>query len=154
MFGLVGKAVERSILTCYWIFRSFQWHLVSPVARLLGAKVFEKHVTLNRSWQGTDHSFALEPDGFRRFARDIRRVNQMLPAKSEEDLGSEPVFQKLGSQLLIASMSAGETISISDLSGKIFTENHVPVRESGYFIGKVLVKSVSDGSFLEFDLVK
>ena len=133
----------------------FNGTLSGPVARLLGAKVFEKHVTLNRSWQGTDHSFALEPDGFRRFARDIRRVNLMLPAKSEEDLGSEPVFQKLGKSIIVnRDMSAGETISISDLSGKIFTDNHVPVRESGYFIGKVLVKSLSKGSFLEFDLVK
>ena len=133
----------------------FNGTLSGPIARLLGAKVFEKHVTLNRSWQGTDHSFALEPDGFRRFARDIRRVNQMLPAKSDGDLGSEPVFQKLGKSLIVnRDIQAGETISISDLSGKIFTDNHVPVRESAYFIGKTLVKSLSKGSFVEFDLVK
>lgn len=133
----------------------FNGTLSGPVARLLGAKVFEKHVTLNRSWQGTDHSFALEPDGFRRFARDIRRVNQMLPAKSERDLGSEPVFQKLGKSLVVnRDVAEGETITIDDLSGKIFTENHVPVRESSYFIGKTLIKSLSKGSCLEFDLVK
>ena len=133
----------------------FNGTLSGPIARLLGAKVVEKHVTLNRSWQGTDHSFALEPDGFRRFARDIRRVNQMLPAKSDGDLGSEPVFQKLGKSLIVnRDIQAGETISISDLSGKIFTDNHVPVRESAYFIGKTLVKSLSKGSFVEFDFVK
>jgi len=46
-----------------------------------GARVFEKHVTLNRASKGTDHSFALEPEGFRKFVRDIKRVGQMLAPK-------------------------------------------------------------------------
>jgi len=32
-----------------------------PIAYQLGARVFEKHVTLDRSLKGTDHSFSLEP---------------------------------------------------------------------------------------------
>ena len=109
----------------------FNGTLSGPVARLLGAKVFEKHVTLNRSWQGTDHSFALEPDGFRRFARDIRRVNLMLPSKSNDDLGSEPVFKKLGKSLIVnRDIEAGEKLSLSDLSGKIFSETYTPVKEN------------------------
>ena len=133
----------------------FNGTLSGPVARLLGAKVFEKHVTLNRSWQGTDHSFALEPDGFRRFARDIRRVNDMLPPKSSDDLGSEPVFKKLGKSLIVnRDMQAGETITTSDLSGRIFTENYVPVRESLNFIGKILNKPISEGSWLSYEFIK
>ena len=33
------------------------------VAYMLGARVVEKHFTLNRAWKGTDHAFSLEPDG-------------------------------------------------------------------------------------------
>ena len=33
------------------------------VGFLKGARIFEKHVTLDRSWKGTDHSFALEMHG-------------------------------------------------------------------------------------------
>ena len=133
----------------------FNGTLSGPVARLLGAKVFEKHVTLNRSWQGTDHSFALEPDGFRRFARDIRRVNDMLPAKPNDDLGSEAVFKKLGKSLIVnRDMHVGETIKVSDLSGKIFTENYVPVRESLNFIGKTLSTPLLKGSWITYDSVK
>ena len=133
----------------------FNGTLSGAVARLLGAKVFEKHVTLNRSWQGTDHSFALEPDGFRRFARDIRRVNHMLPAKPNVDLGLEPVFKKLGKSLIVnRDMEAGEIITISDLRGKIFTDNYVPVRESLDFIGKKLTHSLSKGSYILYEHVK
>ena len=62
-------------------------------------RVFEKHVTLNRSWKGTDHSFALEPDGFRKFVRDIDRTPKMLPLKAKKLIGKEPVFKKLGKSL-------------------------------------------------------
>ena len=44
------------------------------------------NVTLNRGWKGTDHSFALEPQGFRKFVRDIKRVRYMLPSKDKIDL--------------------------------------------------------------------
>jgi N-acetylneuraminate synthase/sialic acid synthase len=40
----------------------FNGTLSGPVAYLKGARVFEKHVTLNRAWRGTDHSFALEAE--------------------------------------------------------------------------------------------
>ena len=68
----------------------FNGILSGPVAYLQGARVFEKHVTLDRSSKGTDHSFALERDGFRKFVRDIKRVEQMLTPKSESELGNEP----------------------------------------------------------------
>ncbi len=31
------------------------------VGYMLGARVFEKHFTLNRAWKGTDQAFSLEP---------------------------------------------------------------------------------------------
>ena len=43
-----------------------------PIAYLLGARVFEKHVTLDRGLKGTDHAFSLEPLGFSKFIRNIR----------------------------------------------------------------------------------
>ena len=45
----------------------FNGILSGPIAYMLGARVFEKHVTFDRSLKGTDHPFSLEPDGFRKF---------------------------------------------------------------------------------------
>ena len=67
----------------------FNGILSGPIAYMMGARVFEKHVTLNRGWKGTDHSFALEPEGFRKFVRDIKRVNHMLPEKNQNELGKK-----------------------------------------------------------------
>jgi N-acetylneuraminate synthase/sialic acid synthase len=44
------------------------------VAYVLGARVVEKHFTLNRAMRGTDHAFSLEPVGMRKVVRDLRRA--------------------------------------------------------------------------------
>lgn len=124
----------------------FNGTLSGPVAYLKGARVFEKHVTLNRAWKGTDHSFALEPEGFRKFVRDIRRVRHMMPPKPQGELGSERVFKKLGKSLIaLRDIKAGETITIESLSGKIFREQYTPVRESNRLIGRVAKRNIVAG---------
>jgi sialic acid synthase len=129
----------------------FNGTLSGPVAYLNGARVFEKHVTLNRSWKGTDHSFALEPEGFRKFVRDIKRTPKMLPPKSADDLGNERVFKKLGKSLIaFEDIAAGQTITLNMLSGKIFSKQFIPVRESNMVIGKIAKHPIKKGEHIEY----
>ena len=115
----------------------FNGTISGPIAFMMGAKVFEKHVTLNRASKGTDHSFALEPEGFRKFVRDIKRVPKMLPLKDSKTLGTEYVFQKLGKSLVpIENLKRGDALSLENLSGKIFKETYIPVRETCEILGK------------------
>ncbi len=66
--------------------------IAADVAALaLGATVFERHFTLDRTWKGTDHAASLEPDGMRRLARDLRNVAKGLTYKSAEILPIEQV---------------------------------------------------------------
>lgn len=124
----------------------FNGILSGPVAYLKGARVFEKHVTLNRASKGTDHSFALEPEGFRKFVRDIRRVRHMLPPKPADDLGKEKVFKKLGKSIVAyINIKAGDIITLDHLSGRIFSTQYIPVRESNHIIGKVAKRDISKG---------
>ena len=44
------------------------------VGYMLGARVIEKHFTLNHAWKGTDHAFSLMPEGMRQLVRDLQRV--------------------------------------------------------------------------------
>ena len=44
---------------------------MSMVGYMLGARVIEKHFTLNHAWKGSDHAFSLMPDGMRRLVRDL-----------------------------------------------------------------------------------
>ena len=129
----------------------FNGTLSGPVAYLNGARVFEKHVTLNRSWKGTDHSFALEPEGFRKFVRDIKRTPKMLPPKPVDDLGNERVFKKLGKSLIaFEDIAAGQTITLNMLSGKIFSKQHIPVRESNMVIGKIAKRPIKKDEHIEY----
>lgn len=133
----------------------FNGTLSGPVAYLKGARVFEKHVTLNRAWKGTDHSFALEPDGFRKFVRDIKRVRHMMPPKPADDLGNERVFKKLGKSLIAyTAIRAGEPITLDALSGRIFRTQYIPVRESNQVVGRVAKRDIAQGEAIQYsDLV-
>lgn len=114
----------------------FNGTLSGPVAYLAGARVFEKHVTFNRAWKGTDHPFALEPKGFETFVRDIRRVPEMFLTKPKEEIGVEPVFQKLGKSVVAATdIASGSILSFENLTGRILTNIEIPVRESYQIIG-------------------
>ena len=129
--------------------------LSGPVAYLQGARVFEKHVTLNRGWKGSDHSFALEPEGFRKFVRDIHRTPLMVKSKSKKEIGKEIVFQRLGKSIITnKKIEAGSKISIDDLSGKIFLKQHIPVRESYNVIGKTAKRTIQKNEILTYKIIK
>jgi sialic acid synthase len=129
----------------------FNGTLSGPVAYLKGARVFEKHVTLNRAWRGTDHSFALEPDGFRKFVRDIKRVRHMMAPKPADDLGNEHVFKKLGKSLIAyRDIQAGERFTLENLSGRIFNTQHIPVRESNRVIGAIAKVRIAKGDPIRY----
>lgn len=61
------------------------------VAYTLGASVFERHFTLNRTWKGTDHAASLEPDGLRRTKRNLMETRLALTYKREDILPLEKV---------------------------------------------------------------
>lgn len=51
---------------------------ISVAAVTMGAKVIEKHFTLDRTMQGPDHPFAIEPDKLKEMVRQIREVESAL----------------------------------------------------------------------------
>ena len=59
------------------------------VAYTLGASIFERHFTLNRTWRGTDHAASLEPDGVRRTKRNLMSAQKALAYKYKEILPIE-----------------------------------------------------------------
>lgn len=125
--------------------------LSGPIGYMKGARVFEKHVTLNRAWKGTDHSFALEAEGFRKFVRDIKRVPFMMKPKEQSNIGKEPVFKKLGKSIVAAKdLDANSILTLENLSGKIFDKQYIPVRQSNEVIGKKLNKSIKFGQPISF----
>jgi N-acetylneuraminate synthase/sialic acid synthase len=114
---------------------------MGPAAYALGARIFEKHFTLDRSMKGTDHAFSLEPIGMKKYVRDLNNVASALgdgvkntleielaPLKkmSKKIVIAEPVEK--GERLTLANlmfMSPGDGISPADLH---LVENKVATR--------------------------
>ena len=48
------------------------------VACTLGARIFEKHFTMDRASKGTDHAFSLEPGGFAGMVEHLKQAQLML----------------------------------------------------------------------------
>ena len=61
----------------------------ASIAYMLGARVFEKHFTLNRGDKGTDNAFSLEPQGLEKLIRNIKRIPLMMGNKQKKILNSE-----------------------------------------------------------------
>ena len=51
---------------------------ISVAAAAMGASIIEKHFTLDRTMEGPDHPFAIEPDELKELVRQIREVESAL----------------------------------------------------------------------------
>ena len=93
---------------------------MAVAAYLLGARVVEKHFTLNHTWKGTDHAFSLEPIGFQKMVRDLKRVRVALGDGVKRVYESEVApMVKMGKQLVAArDLPAGHAIRREDIAIK------------------------------------
>ena len=78
--------------------------IAMPVAAyVLGARIVEKHFTLNRASKGTDHRFSLEPVGMRKLVRDLQRTRLALGDGTKTPYPSEAdPIQKMGKKIVAA----------------------------------------------------
>ena len=89
-----------------------------PIAAVaMGARVIEKHFTLDRSMQGPDHKASLEPDELSAMVKAIRNIEMAIgdgikkPAKNEME--TRDIVRK--SLVAASDIKAGETISFEDI---------------------------------------
>jgi N-acetylneuraminate synthase/sialic acid synthase len=129
-----------------------------PVAYMLGARVFEKHFTLNRTWKGTDQAFSLEPGGLRRVVRDLQRTHdalgtgQKVPYESE----SKPLNKMTKRIVAARDLDVGTVLTEADLDFRIpveekITANALPPYWLDYLVGKTLKRAVKSEEIIGFD---
>ncbi len=89
-------------------------------AYMLGARVVEKHFTLNHTWKGTDHAFSLEPIGLQKMVRDLRRARVAMGDGVKRVYDSEVTpMVKMGKQMVAArDLPAGHAIRREDIAIK------------------------------------
>ncbi len=63
---------------------------MAVAAHALGARVIEKHFTLDRVLKGTDHRFSLEPQGLRKMCRDLSRLHVAMGDGPRRSMTARP----------------------------------------------------------------
>ena len=93
--------------------------IVAPVVAVgMGAKIIEKHITIDRRMKGTDQQGSLGPDGVNRMIRDIRIAERWLQGKEELYIDSAVTSAKVKLERSIASNKAlfpGHVITMNDI---------------------------------------
>jgi len=121
-------------------------------AYVLGARIVEKHFTLNRAMKGTDHAFSLEPVGLRKMIRDLERTHKALGDGRKKIYESEkaPVV-KMGKSLVVArDLAAGHVITRDDIVMKS-PGGGIPPYELESGVGRVTLQALYADDFLSFE---
>ena len=70
-------------------------------AYICGAKIIERHFTLNRSWKGTDHAASLGIDGITKIIKYIEQIDAAMGSGAKKILSEEATaIKKLRGDLL------------------------------------------------------
>jgi len=87
--------------------------IIAIAAATLGAKIVEKHFTLNRSWDGPDHNISLTPSGFRKMVDRIRVIESALGTTQKNLSRGEYLTREVFAKSLVARrlIKKGEIIS-------------------------------------------
>jgi N-acetylneuraminate synthase/sialic acid synthase len=129
--------------------------IAMPVAAyVLGARIVEKHFTLNRAMKGTDHAFSLEPVGLRKMVRDLQRTHKALGNGCKKIYESEksPIV-KMGKSLVVArDLPMGHVLGPDDIVMKS-PGGGIPPYELEKVIGRVTLRALHEDDFLSFEVL-
>jgi N,N'-diacetyllegionaminate synthase len=91
---------------------------VSTAAVALGARVIEKHFTLDRELPGPDHKASLEPDQLGALVRQIRDVEVALGSDVKAPTASELPVRDLVRRSIttVRNIAKGEAIAANDIA--------------------------------------
>jgi N-acetylneuraminate synthase/sialic acid synthase len=123
-------------------------------AYMLGARVVEKHFTLNHTWKGTDHAFSLEPIGFRKMVRDLERTKVAIGNGVKQTYESEknPII-KMGKKLVAArDLPVGYTIRREDIALKSPGDG-LPPYELDKVVGRVTRQELKEDDDITYEVL-
>ena len=120
---------------------------VSLAAVARGAKVIERHFTLDRNMEGNDHRVSLLPDEFAIMVKGIREIEESLGHRHERKLSQGELMNRevLGKSLYTnRSLKKGETISRNDI--EIMSPGQgIPPNKINQLVGICSPRDMSEG---------
>jgi len=95
-----------------------------PIAAVaLGARVIEKHFTLDRNLEGPDHRASLEPGELRRMVSAIRNIERAMGDGIKKSSLSELKNKSMARKSIVAAKNI--------VKGDVFTEENLTVKRPG-----------------------
>ena len=124
---------------------------MAVVAYTLGARVIEKHFTMNRAWRGTDQAFSLEPAGMRRMVRDLQRSRVALGDGNKRPIPVEqrPMIKMRKKLVAARDLPAGTRLAEADVAFKSPGDG-LPPYELVNMIGKVICRDLKEDENITF----
>ena len=128
---------------------------MAVVAYMLGARVIEKHFTLNRAMKGTDHAFSLEPIGLKKMVRDLQRTRIALGDGTKKIHANEQdAILKMGKKIVAASdLPRGHILTESDLTFKSPGDGLAPYELEG-ILGRTTLKALKADDAVSLEILE
>jgi len=117
----------------------------APIAYALGARIIEKHFTLEHSMKGTDHAFSLDPDELRALVRSLNNTKLALGDGKKKVYACEHLpMVKMGKKLVAArNLYAGHIIQEADIAIKSPGDG-LPPTALHKIIGRKVVRDIAE----------
>ena len=126
----------------------------SFAAVALGARVLERHLTLDRALPGPDHAASLDPDQFAALVTGIREVEVALGDGVKRVTESELDAQKTMRRVVVArrSLRAGTTLDADDVE-LLRAGPGVGIELLPSLLGRRLRADVAEGAAITFEML-
>ncbi len=124
-------------------------HHVAVAAVAVGARIVEKHFTLDRDLEGNDHKVSLLPDEFARMVAEIRDVEASLGTDAERTLSQGELMNRVTlakSLVAVRDLRTGDTVRPEDVTVKGPGRGLQPDRRDD-LLGTRLRRDVPAGDF-------
>jgi N-acetylneuraminate synthase/N,N'-diacetyllegionaminate synthase len=121
----------------------------------LGAKVVEKHFTLDKNMPGPDHCFSADPEELKQLVQGIRYIEKAMGNFEIKPTQKEQKMRKLVRRSIIASKDIlkGQKIISSDIEFKR-PGTGIPPKFISKVIGKKSIKNIKKGELITFKKIK
>ena len=125
--------------------------LIPTIAYLKGARIIEKHFTLNRALKGTDHGMSLEPEGLSKMCSGFKKVRDSLGASIKERMPYESKYIYKMKKTIVASkeLNINHVMTINDIDFKS-PGGELECYDVDKILGKKLVKNILKDQPLSF----
>ncbi len=125
---------------------------MAVAAYMLGARVIEKHFTLNHTLKGTDHAFSLEPTGFRKLIRDLQRTKAAMGDGVKQTYESErnPIIKMSKKMVAARDLPAGHMIRREDIAFKSPGDG-LPPYDIDKVVGRVTRAAMQEDDAITFE---